>query len=108
MGGLVRQLWYVAGDSDRKDVNQTLIEPLLNYNLSDGWYLVTDMVITANWEADESDNRWTVPVGGGVGRMFKVGEQPINTRLEAYYNVERPDGAPEWSISFQCAFLFPK
>lgn len=108
VGGLVRQLWSVAGDSDRKDVNQTLIEPFLNYNLSDGWYLLTDMVITANWEADESDNRWTVPVGGGVGRMFKVGEQPINAKLEAYYNVERPDGAPDWSISFQWAFLFPK
>jgi hypothetical protein len=28
MGVLGRQLWWFAGDSDRKDVNQTLIEPL--------------------------------------------------------------------------------
>jgi hypothetical protein len=69
VGGLVRQLWSFAGDDDRKKVNQTLIEPFLNYNLYDGWYLTTDLVITANWEAD-SDNRWTVPLGGGAGRLF--------------------------------------
>ena len=107
VGGLVRQLWSFAGDDDRKEVNQTLIEPFLNYNLDDGWYLTTDLVITANWEA-KSDDRWTVPLGGGIGKLFKVGEQPINAKLEAYYNAERPTGAPEWQISFQWAFLFPK
>jgi hypothetical protein len=72
MGILGRQLWSFAGDDDRKNVNQTLIEPFVNYNLSKGWYLLTDMVITANWETNNS-NRWTVPVGGGVGRIFKMG-----------------------------------
>jgi hypothetical protein len=106
-GGIIRQLWSFAGDDDRSDVNQTLIEPFLNYNLSNGWFLLTDMVMTANWEAD-SENRWTVPVGGGVGRVFKIGDQAINSRLEAYYNIERPEGAPDKSISFTFQFLFPK
>ena len=107
LGILGRQLWSFAGDSDRKDVNQTLIEPFLNYNLDAGWFLLTDIVMTANWEADSS-NRWTIPVGGGVGRVFKVGNQAINSRLEAYYNAERPDGAPDYSINFTWQFLFPK
>jgi hypothetical protein len=107
VGILGRQLWSFAGDSDRKNVNQSLIEPFLTYNLDQGWYLTTDLVITSNWKAD-SGNRWTVPLGGGFGKIFKVGNQPINAKLEAYYNVERPDGAPEWNIAFQWAFLFPK
>lgn len=107
MGILGRQLWSFAGDSDRNDVNQTLIEPFLNYNLANGWYLLTDIVITANWEANNS-NRWTVPVGGGAGKLFKIGNQAINARLEAYYNVEKPDGAPDYSLAFQFQFLFPK
>jgi hypothetical protein len=107
VGILGRQLWSFAGDDDRKDVSQMLIEPFLNYNLDKGWYLLTDMVMTANWEADNS-NRWTVPVGGGVGRIFKIGEQSINAKLEAYYNVEKPDGAPDYSVAFQFSFLFPK
>lgn len=107
MGILGRQLWSFAGDDDRQDVSQLLVEPFVNYNLDNGWFLLTDMVITANWEAD-NDNRWTVPLGGGFGRVFKVGNQPINSRIEAYYNVEQPLGAPEWNFQFTWQFLFPK
>jgi len=106
-GGLVRQLWSFSGEDDRSDVNQILIEPFINYNLEGGWYLITDMIITANWDADSSQ-RWTVPLGGGIGKLFKIGNQPINSRIEAYYNVKRPDGAPDWQASFQFQFLFPK
>jgi hypothetical protein len=106
-GGLVRQLWSVAGDSDRASVNQTLIEPFLNYNLDKGWYLITDLIIIANWQADSS-NRWTVPLGGGVGKLLKIGNQAINVRTEAYYNVEKPDSAPDWQWGFTVQFLFPK
>lgn len=107
VGILGRQLWSFAGDSDRRSVSQLLVEPFVNYNLDKGWFLLTDMVMTANWTAD-SGNRWTVPVGGGIGRVFKVGNQAINSRLEAYYNVVRPDGAPDWQITFTWQFLFPK
>ena len=106
-GGLVRQLWSFAGDSDRPDVNQTLLQPFINYNLPNGWYLITDIIITANWEADASDT-WTVPLGGGVGKLFKIGNQPINSRIEAYYNIEKPDNGPEWQTVFTFQFLFPK
>jgi len=106
-GALVRQLWSFSGEDDRSDVNQILIEPFINYNLEGGWYLITDMIITANWDADSSQ-RWTVPLGGGIGKLFKIGNQPINSRIEAYYNVEKPDGAPDWQASFQFQFLFPK
>jgi hypothetical protein len=106
-GALARQLWSFAGKSDRDNVNQFLFEPFVNYNLDEGWYLITDMVMTADWEAN-SDNRWTIPAGGGVGKIFKLGEQPINVRAESYYNVERPNGAPDWTIGFTIQFLFPK
>ncbi len=106
-GGLVRHLWSFAGDSNRGKVNQTLIEPFLNYNLNNGWYLITDMVITYDWEGT-SGNKLLLPVGGGIGKITKWGEQPVNIRAEAYYNVERPASAPEWSVGFTVQFLFPK
>jgi len=107
-GALVRQLWSFAGDSDRPDVNQTLIEPFLNYNLPQGWYLIADPIITANWSAKKSSDRWTIPIGGGVGKLFKIGNQPINSRIEAYYFIEKPNNAPDWQTVFMFQFLFPK
>ncbi len=96
-----------SGDSERNDVSQILLEPFINYNLEGGWYLISDMVITANWEADSS-NQWTIPLGGGFGKMFEIGSQKMNTKLEAYYNAEKPDGAPDWSLSWTLQFLFPR
>ena len=107
LGVLGRQLWSFAGDSDRSSVSQFLVEPFVNYNLDDGWYLISDMVITSNWHKD-SDDRWTVPLGGGAGKLFMIGKQAINSRLEFYNNVIRPSGAPIWSMSFTVQFLFPK
>ncbi len=106
-GTLVRQIWSFSGDSDRADVNQFLIEPFCSYNLANGWYLVTDMIITANWDAP-SDKQWTVPLGGGFGKLFTIGNQPINANLQAYYMVERPDAAPDWNMALTFTFLFPK
>lgn len=107
LGILGRQLWSFSGDSDRSSVSQMLLEPFINYNLEGGWYLISDMIITANWEAD-SGNQWTVPLGGGFGKMFEIGSQKMNTKLEAYYNVEKPDGAPDWSFAWTLQFLFPR
>ena len=107
VGLLGRQLWDVAGDDTRLSVSQLLLEPFINYNLADGWYLLTDMIITANWQAD-SGNRWTLPLGGGVGKMFAIGDQKMNTKVEAYYNVEKPTGAPDWSLNWTLQFLFPR
>jgi hypothetical protein len=83
------------------------LQPFFNYNLPEGWYLTTSPIITANWEAD-SDNRWTIPVGGGIGRLFKIGHQPVNAQISAYYNVETPeDGGADWQLRTQLQFLFP-
>jgi hypothetical protein len=106
-GALARQLNSIAGPNGRTDVNQTLLQPFVNYNLPGGWYLTSSPVITANWTADSSQ-RWNVPIGGGAGKIFKIGGQPINASLQAYDNVEHPSGGPSWSIRFQVQFLFPR
>jgi hypothetical protein len=106
-GMLARHLGSFAGDSDRKNINQSLFEPFVNYNLPNGWYLITDLIMTANWDLDSSDI-WTVPLGGGVGKLFKIGDQAMNARAETYYNVAKPDNAPDWQWGFTVQFLFPK
>jgi hypothetical protein len=106
-GFLILNLWSFAGEENRADVNAMTLQPFLNYNLPKGWYLTTSPLITANWEAND-DNRWTVPIGGGIGRIFKIGHQPINANIAAYYNVVTPDDTgADWQLRAQWTFLFP-
>ncbi len=87
--------------------NQTLIQPFINYNLPYGWFLSSSPIITANWQSS-SGNRWLVPIGGGVGRLIKLGGLPMQVSVQAFDNVERPAGAPRRSLRFGVSFLFPK
>jgi hypothetical protein len=106
-GALVTQVTSVAGDSHRKDVNQLLVQPFINYNFSRGWYLTSSPIITANWEAAGSQ-QWTVPVGGGGGRTFRVGKQALNAYIQAFDNVVRPHEAGNWTLRLQFQLLFPR
>jgi len=107
LGGLAQNLFSVAGDGGRRGVNQMLIQPFINYNMGDGWYLVSTPLVTANWKADGPDV-WTLPVGGGIGRVVHFGDSPINLRTQAFYNVAKPKVGPRWSLQFQVQLLFPK
>jgi hypothetical protein len=85
-----------------------LVQPFINYNLSNGCYLVSSPIITANWEAASGDEPLTLPIGGGFGRVFAIGEQKVNASVQAFWNVVKPDGAGDWSLRAQLQFLFPR
>jgi len=107
VGGLISNIWSFAG-SGTADINLFTLQPFINYNFEGGWYATTAPIITANWEAD-TDHRWTVPLGGGVGKIFKIGQQPINAQLSLYNNVVTPDDfGAQWQVRAQIQFLFPK
>ncbi len=104
-GALVSQLWSFAGDSDREDISLLTVQPFFNYNFEGGWYATTSPIITANWQADS--DQWTVPLGGGMGRVFNIGSQPVNASLQAYWNAIKPEGAADWTVRAQLTLLFP-
>jgi hypothetical protein len=106
IGALVNNIWSIAGNEDRADVNSMLLQYFVNYNFSNGTYLTSAPIITANWEADE--DKWIVPFGGGAGAITKIGPQPINLQVSAYYNVAHPENGPDWSLRAQVQLLFPK
>ena len=106
VGALVNQQWSFAGWGDHY-VSAFLVQPFINYNLPHGWYLSSAPIMTANWAA-ASDNQWTVPVGGGLGKIQWFGKLPVNLQVQAFYNVVTPDFGPEWQLRFQVQFMFPK
>jgi len=84
VGILANNIWSVAGDEDRADMNQMLFQSFVNYNLSNGWYLSSAPINTVNWEADT--DKATIPLGGGFGKLFRLGRLPVNGQLAGFYN----------------------
>jgi hypothetical protein len=106
IGVLANNQWSFEGWGDHS-VNAMLVQPFVNYNLEKGWYFTSAPIITANWNAEKSDV-WTVPLGVGAGRIFKIGKLPVNAQLSAYDNVHTPVDGPDWQLRFQFQLLFPK
>jgi|HubBroStandDraft_1064217.scaffolds.fasta_scaffold168370_1 hypothetical protein len=107
IGGLVNNVWSIAGSGGRASVNQMSLQYFINYNLKKGWSLSMSPTITANWRAS-SGNVWTVPLGGGVARVLRVGYQPMNMSVAFFGNVVHPMNGSPWTLRMQVSFLFPK
>jgi hypothetical protein len=106
MGVLVTQLWSLAGSTTGTTVSSFLLQPFINYNIKGGWAFSTSPIMTANWTAP-SFQKWTIPLGGGVSKTFKLGDQPMQVGLFYYGNVVRPPNAPYGQIRLNAALLFP-
>jgi hypothetical protein len=75
--------------------------------LEKGLYITWQPRLAADWEKT-SGGRWVVPLGGGIGRIMRLGFQPVNLTLQFYGNAVHPPGASPWGMRMQIAFLFPK
>lgn len=102
-GIVVNNVW-TFGDVEE---NKFLFQYFVNYNLPKAVYLVSAPILTANWNAT-SGEKWIVPFGGGIGKVFKIGKQPINVNAQGYYNAVKPDGWGDWQMRLQVQLLFPK
>jgi len=103
---------FVNGSDEFSDrgtkVNSFYLQYFVNRNFKKGWYLAFQPIITANWELP-SDERWIVPFGGGIGRVFKMGHQPVNVQVQNFYNAIHPKTLPhpQWQLRLQFELLFP-
>lgn len=77
------------------------------WSLGAGWFFISAPIINANWNSS-SGNSWLVPVGGGIGKTLQVGRREWAASVQAYTNVIKPDGAPDWSLRFALVAPAPK
>ena len=107
LGGIVNNVWSVAGSGSRAPVNEMQLQPLITYQIKKGWYIASSPILVANWRASHG-NVWTVPLGGGIGRVTRMGKQPINMTAQFYGNAAYPAGASPWSMRLQFDLLLPE
>ncbi len=105
VGTLVQQIWSYAGSGS--GVSLFSWQYFVNYNFGNGWYLTSTPTMSANWKQN-AGNTWTIPVGGGVGNLLRIGGAPVDFKLQGFGYPERPTGGPDWSVQLQVKLLFPK
>lgn len=104
-GILVTQLWSFAGQANRPNVDAGLFQPFFNYNLKNGWAISIAPIITVNWSA--AQNKWAVPLGGGVSRTFKLGDQLMSLSALYYTYITRPIANPQTNLKISWSLLYP-
>lgn len=106
MGVLATQLWSVTGRAGAPSVSSGLFQPFVNYNVKGGWAITTAPIITVNYNAP-GNQKWSIPLGGGGSKTFKLGDQPMQVAIFYYTYVERPITTPQTNLRVVWSLLFP-
>ena len=107
LGTVINNIWSLGGppgSGDRTD--SLLINPFISYHFGDGWSIGSSPNITANWLA-KPGQQWTVPIGGGLSKLVRLGSQPVKLSANSYYNAVRAEaGHDTWVIQVTITFVF--
>jgi hypothetical protein len=95
------------GGGKRSYVSEHHIQPLIIKHFSEGWYAGAQDI---PWKYDFRLNNWSMPMGPRVGRVLKLGSQPVNIFGAVYYDPMTHDDASSntWAFKLNMTFLFPE
>lgn len=107
IGMLANQQWSFAGDGDRRDVSAAFFQPFVAFAATKTVTLTLNSESTANWRADDGDDRWSVPIQLFVSDIVKLGKQPISIQAGGGWFATSPDGGPDWRLRTTFTLLVP-
>ena len=88
-----------------KNLNHTDMQYFIVRNLPNAWQLRASPHITYDWNA-KKDNRLTLPIALGVGKMIKIGPMPVMLMAEYQKTLISPDNiGSDATIMFQANFI---
>jgi hypothetical protein len=109
-GMLVNQLWSFANASsdDRAVVSQAFIQPFIAHVTAGGVTYNLTSEATVNWSAQDSGDRWTVPIILQVSKLTRLGPLPLSVLAGAGWYVATPDAGPDWKLRTAFVILLPR
>ena len=88
-----------------KNLNHTDMQYFIVRNLPDAWQLRASPHITYDWEA-KKDNKLTLPIAIGIGKMMKIGPMPVMLMAEYQKTLISPDNiGNDSTIMLQANFI---
>jgi len=104
-GFLANQIWSVAGDETRADVNQMYLQPFITYNWKSGSGLTVNSEITQNWEGNTTNAYINIMAGA----LTKFGKQLVQFQVGPRIQVAAPEGSKSpFGVRTAAIFVFPK
>jgi hypothetical protein len=95
VGGLVTWQTDFAGDADRAGTDFLTAQVFTIFQIGAGFYVRSSGLMTFDFEND----KYLVPFGLGVGKVFKVGGAVVNSFVEPQFSVySKGDGQPKWQV----------
>jgi len=92
--------WREKEGKDTVDANMTTVQAYFSYALGNGWQLISNPVVSYDWEGD-SGNKLALPLGGGISKTMRIGKMPLRMSAELYNYVASTDRfGPEWLFEF--------
>lgn len=108
IGALWNQVWSFSGDDSRADVNQMFLQPILAYQATKTITVTLQSETVANWEAEDDDDTWTVPINFLVSKISSFGQFPASYMLGVGYFPEHPATGPSWKLRGMITLLLPR
>lgn len=104
VGGLVNQIWSVAGSEDRPDVSQMFVQPFVTYNWKSGAGIGVNMELTQNWKGSTTV-AWLNPI---LSAVTSFGKQKAQFVIGPRINIAAPDGGKaDFGLRAVIVLLFP-
>ena len=104
VGFLANQIWSVAGNQDRADVNNFYTQIFLSHSYKSGASLGVNAEITQDWER----NTTMVSLNPSIGAVTKLGDQVVQFAVSPLIPIVGPhDSRPDWGLRVVLAFVFP-
>lgn len=104
IGVLTHHLWSFAGARSRDDLNRTTVQPFAALTFPKGTTVRVEVEADYDWH----DDRWTVPLLGGVSQVLKFSDQAVSLGVEGKYWVAHSSLDPDWGVRFVLTFIFPR
>ncbi|MHC4178980.1 MAG: hypothetical protein ACYSWU_15815 [Planctomycetota bacterium] len=98
---------YQQPFSFQSNAQQVLVQPILVRHLPHEWYIRWGEL---NWTFNTETGDYDIPLNVALGKVCKVGNQPINVFVQPFYTPEglRSGPAAEWGVKLNVTLLFPK
>jgi len=105
IGFISNQIWSVAGNSNRSDVNQFYIQAFFNKSYKSGAGLGANVEITQNWAGNTTTITLNAP---SVSAVTKLGNQAVQLAIMPMIPLVGPSASKaDWGLRAVVALVFP-